>query len=119
VAECPIDGNRLGVPPSHSAFAMPVWLTSLGKLYRAQTPRRRLHIIEVGLLTLLVLLFLSTARFSYHSGVFQVSESPFFQIGVARSDRWIVQSGINYVPKAHLVEFPICPGYRVSIQVFF
>jgi hypothetical protein len=119
VSACPIDGTRLGAPPSHSGFRRPAWLTSLGRLYQSQTPRKRSQIIAVGSFALLVLLVLSTAHYSYNSGVFQISRLPLFKMGLARSDRWRVRSGINYVPRAHLVEFPIYPGYRMSIQGFY
>jgi hypothetical protein len=119
VLECPVDGNQLDMPPSHSGFATPQWLTSLMRLYQSQTPRRRLHTIVVGSLALLVFLVLSTAHYSYNSGVFQISKLPLFKMGLARSERWRVRSGVNYVPRAHLVEFPIYPGYRMSIQVFY
>jgi hypothetical protein len=93
-------------------------------LLQVKIPRKRLWVVLLGLVTFLAALVLITADYHSGPGVYRIIRVPFFTVDVGRSERWMVRSGINFVSDqgrgmaGNVVEFPICPGYRVGIRYY-
>jgi hypothetical protein len=136
VISCPADHYPVGAPVSHSGFTIPSWLQALInrcrlqprllaviRWYPSQPRKRKLKIAGLGTVTFLAVYILSTSQYSYWSsyngaGTFQISKPPVFTITTGATSTWHVQNGINFVPNAGIVEFPIFPGYRAAVRYF-
>jgi hypothetical protein len=89
-----------------------------------KTPKKKSVLISLSVAAVLAVLVLGTADYSNQAGIHRISHAPFFTIDAGRSERWIVQRGINVVSDrgtgqaGNVIEFPILPGYRVGVRYF-
>lgn len=126
VTSCLIDHHPVSASVPRPDLTIPLWLKSLvsrcWRRYRSQPRKRKLKIAGLGSATFLAVYILSTSQYSYYEvlgvGNFRISKPPLFMITIGPTRCWRVQSGINFVPDSGLVEFPLCPGYRVGIDYF-